>query len=156
MHHSLLVCFDQAVILRNLRSIFTNVKECSVELCVLVTSFPLLYDHDIIDGFDNVKLLGVDPELALLDLGKVKHVLDQELKAKRAGILDLEPLFQLGQNGLALLDYLTAFGVRGYFFAQLSKGGTQLDIEVLLLNVLSNNTVQGVSHLVRDASVYHL
>ena len=44
----------------------------------------MLDEHHIVDSSDNVKLFYVDPELTLLYLSKVEHVLNHELEAEGA------------------------------------------------------------------------
>jgi hypothetical protein len=84
LHHSLLVSLDHAAVAsQRILGFLTDVHKGCKKVCFVVFSLPLLYDYHVSHCLHNVKLFHIRSEFALLDLGKVKHILHHELKAER-------------------------------------------------------------------------
>jgi hypothetical protein len=83
LHHSLLVSFHHAAVTsKRIFFFLTDVQKGCKKVSFVVLSFPLLDNYHIFHRLNYVKLLHIGSEFALLDLGKVKHVLDHELEAE--------------------------------------------------------------------------
>ena len=61
-----------------------DVHKCSMKPSLVVLCFSLLNYHHVVHCFHDIKLLNVDAEFPLLDLGEVEHVLDHKLKTEGA------------------------------------------------------------------------
>ena len=99
LHDPLLVRIDQAAVFSQLG--LTNVDETCEKLCLVVLCFPFLDQNHISHSLDDVKLLHVYSEFALLDLGEIQHVLDHKLEAERARLLHFDSIVQLVESKLA-------------------------------------------------------
>ena len=60
----------------------TDVDKGGKKFCLVILSFPLLDNHDVLDSLHDVKPLKICSEFALLDLRKVEHILDHELETE--------------------------------------------------------------------------
>ena len=62
----------------------TDVDKGGKKFCLVILSFPLLDNHDVLDSLHDVEPFNICAEFALLDLSKVEHILNHELEAERA------------------------------------------------------------------------
>ena len=106
LHDPLLVGFDQAAVGWPWVLIFSlfNIDKGCKKPCIIIGGFSLLDEHHIVDSSDNVKLFYVDPELTWLYLSKVEHVLNHELEAEGAWLLDFESIVELADDPEAFFD----------------------------------------------------
>ena len=112
LHHPLLVRIDRAAILSLVvQRVLDNIDKSWEKPCLIVFCFPFLDDYHIIHSLDDVKLLHVDSEFALLDLGEIQHVLNHELKAERARLLHLDSIAQLNESQLTVSDQQSRFHI---------------------------------------------
>ena len=156
LHHSLLVSLHHGAVGSERVLVFlTDVHKGWIKIRLVIFSFPLLDNYHVSHCLYNVKLLHVRSEFALLDLGKVKHVLYHKLEAEWAWFLHLQPVVKLLENKLALLNQFACIWIDRDLLLKLSQCLFKLNIEVLFLNIMSNDAVQGVSHLMGDTSIYH-
>ena len=81
--HNLRAEWSQGVFLN-----VTDVDKVGWQLYLIVIGFSLLDHHHVLDSLHYVKLLKICSEFALLDLRKVKHVLDHKLETERARLLN--------------------------------------------------------------------
>jgi hypothetical protein len=137
LHHPLLVRIDHAAILSLVvQRVLDNIDKSWEKLCLIVLCFPFLDHYHIFHSLDDVKLLHVDSEFALLDLGEIQHVLNHELEAERAGLLHLDSIVQLNESQLTVRDQQGRFHIVLYFCLELGQIYIQVDVEVLFLNIL--------------------
>ena len=93
LHDPLFIRVYQAAIFSQLA--LTNVYKTCKKLCFVVLCFPFLNQNHIFYRLDDVKLLYVYSEFALLDLGEIQHVLDHKLEAEWAWLLHFDSIVQL-------------------------------------------------------------
>lgn len=81
LHDSIFVTIDDRAmkITPILVIILPNVFKFGGKLDLLICGFLSEDAHNFLDGFPNIEKLVIVSELVILDLGKVKHVLDDEL-----------------------------------------------------------------------------
>ena len=132
--------------------IVLDILEGGVEPIIVILGFPLLNQHHLFDSWDQVELIDVLAELTRLDLGIIQEVLNNESENIGWGLLDLPPRFELDHQMVLLTNELDWVDLT---LLEVINEVSHLTVNSLLLDVLGDNRVQGVSHLMGDTRIYH-